>query len=199
MPQAAHTGEGEDRVFTGRETSVICAVMTTSSKRDPRVWTRRRRPLGRKQAAPSVTVGLLAAVFFATPAWASPGSESPANPAVGGVNLRLDSRTARRLLAETGSGASPNGDAAGSDKTRADETAGEKTDEPKLTVTTADKAAKKPSPGSEDSLAFLKDWPFWAIVGGVVIVGAATYMIVQNHNQKHACSAIYDAGCFGAK
>jgi hypothetical protein len=138
-------------------------------------------------------------MLLATPAWASPALEAPASVPARAVNLRLDSRTAGRLLAESGSGASSTEDDSGGDKSKTGDNAGEKSDEPKLTVTKADKAAKKPAADSGDNLAFLKDWPFWAIVGGVVIAGAATYMIVQNHNQKHACSAIYDAGCFGAK
>src|SRR3569623_2118494 len=73
-----------------------------------------------------------------------------------------------------------------------------KSDDMKLTVTRGDGQKKKPA-DSGDSLAFLKDWPFWAIVGGVVLAGAATFMIVENHNQKHACGAVYDGCCFGAK
>src|SRR3569623_1141416 len=103
-------------------------------------------------------------------------------------------RAAGRLLAAGDSDSLEGGDKASGE-------AGEgaaKSDEVKLTVTRGDGQKKKPA-DSGDSLAFLKDWPFWAIVGGVVLAGAATFMIVENHNQKHACGAVYDGCCFGAK
>jgi hypothetical protein len=144
-----------------------------------------------------VAVGLLATVLVAAPAWATPASGEPAAAPSSNVNLRLDGRAAGRLLADSDS--SLEGDKVSDDKTKADDKAGgEKPDEMKLTVTKGG-AAKPKAAGSDDSLAFLKDWPFWAIVGGVIIVGAATFMIVENHNQKHPCSSMYDAGCFGAK
>jgi hypothetical protein len=137
--------------------------------------------------------GLFLALFTTTPVWATP-AEATAAPA---LNLRLDGRTAGRLLAASDSDpGSEGGDSASADKAAGG--GGEKSDDVKLTVTRGDGQKKKPA-DSGDSLAFLKDWPFWAIVGGVVLAGAATFMIVENHNQKHACGAVYDAGCFGAK
>jgi len=139
----------------------------------------------------AMTAGLLAAMLATTPAYATPADATAATPA---VNLRLDGRAAGRLLAAGDSDSLEGGDKASGE-------AGEgaaKSDEVKLTVTRGDGQKKKPA-DSGDSLAFLKDWPFWAIVGGVVLAGAATFMIVENHNQKHACGAVYDGGCFGAK
>jgi hypothetical protein len=165
--------------------------MTTSSKREPQGWTRRRLPQNW-----IVTAGLLTAMSVAVPAWANPAAEDAvAASGSGAVNLHLDGRTAGRLLAAGDSEASPEGDKISDDKDKP----AEKSDEIKLTVTKGAQVKKQPAAGSDDSLAFLKDWPFWAIVGGVVLAGAATFMIVENHNQKHACNAMYDGGCFGAK
>lgn len=139
--------------------------------------------------------GVLAALLTATPAHATPADTTAATPA---VNLRLDGRAAGRLLAASDSDSLEGGGEKASDaKGEGGESAG-KSDEMKLTVTRGN-GQKKKAADSGDSLAFLKDWPFWAIVGGVVLAGAATFMIVENHNQKHACGAVYDAGCFGAK
>jgi len=140
-----------------------------------------------------VTAGLLVALLAAAPAHATPADATAAKPA---VNLRLDGRVAGRLLAASDTDSLEGGEKTGDAKEGA-EGAG-KSDDMKLTVTRGDGQKKKPA-DSGDSLAFLKDWPFWAIVGGVVLAGAATFMIVENHNQKHACGAVYDAGCFGAK
>jgi hypothetical protein len=74
-----------------------------------------------------------------------------------------------------------------------------KPDEVKLTVTKGNEAKKPPPPASGDSFAFVKDWPFWVIVGGVVVASAATYMIVRNSNQPHSCLGdTFPGGCHGA-
>ena len=133
---------------------------------------------------------------FATPSVEGAGARSRNAPALDRtVELRLDGRTAGRLLAET-----KESDASGGgDKAKADETPGEKGDDGvKTTVTKGAPPASK-STGSEDTFAFVKDWPFWAIVGGVVIVGASVYMINRNSSQDRACPGVYNAGCFGAK
>lgn len=149
--------------------------------------------------------GALLVVAGSAPAFATPLSQAvpaaaiaPTAAAVSpvgsaGVDLRLDSRTAGRLLAEGGAGS-------GDEKAKDDEKPGEKADEgPKLTVSKGPPAAPPKAPGSDDTFAFVKDWPFWAIVGGVVIVGASVYMINRNSNQERSCSSIYNGGCFGAK
>jgi len=138
---------------------------------------------------------LLGALLCPAPAWATPAEVTSTAPATPALNLRLDGRVAGRLLAASDSD-SIEGDKTSDAKAEGD-TAG-KSDDMKLTVTRGDGQRKK-SADSGDSMAFLKDWPFWAIVGGVVLAGAATFMIVENHNQKHACGAVYDGGCFGAK
>ena len=167
--------------------------MTTSSERESDgCWMRRRSP----RTGTLTTAGLLVALLAAAPAWATPAAVAPsvARP----VNLRLDGSAAGRSLAAADSDSSLTGDEKPSDDAAAKGEGAGKSDELKLTVSRSDGQKKKPA-DSGDSLAFLKDWPFWAIVGGVVLAGAATFMIVENHNQKHACGAVYDAGCFGAK
>jgi len=132
------------------------------------------------------------------PALATPAVELPvakaASTGAPGVDLRLDGRAAGRLLAESRDSDASGGD----DKSKADEKPGEKSDDVKMTVTKGAPPATK-STGSDDTFAFVKDWPFWAIVGGVVIVGASVYMINRNSNQDRSCPSVYNAGCFGAK
>lgn len=187
--------------------------MTTSSERESDGWMRRRSPrtrtrtpnesragksAGRHRLGLAGTATLLAALLASAPAWATPAQGVASAPGTSAVNLRLDGRAAGRLLAASDSdNLEGGGDKAADAKAEGGENAG-KSDDVKLTVTRGD-GQKKKAADSGDSLAFLKDWPFWAIVGGVVLAGAATFMIVENHNQKHACGAVYDAGCFGAK
>jgi len=141
---------------------------------------------------------MLGALLCPAPAWATPAEVTSTAPVTPALNLRLDGRVAGRLLAASDSDSlEGGGDKASDAKAEGADSAG-KSDDLKLTVTRGD-GQKKKSADSGDSMAFLKDWPFWAIVGGVVLAGAATFMIVENHNQKHACGAVYDAGCFGAK
>jgi len=152
--------------------------------------------VGRRALGLATTAGLLAALLVSAPAWATPAEVTATAPATPALNLRLDGRSAGRLLAASDSDSLEGGDKASDAKAEGGDAG--KPDDMKLTVTRGD-GQKKKTADSGDSLAFLKDWPFWAIVGGVVLAGAATFMIVENHNQKHACGAVYDAGCFGAK
>ncbi|HEY8927230.1 MAG TPA: hypothetical protein VIU64_22760 [Polyangia bacterium] len=158
-------------------------------------------PSRRPKKGRVLLAGLLLVTVGGTPAFATPSVEgasarSQDTPAAERkVELRLDGRAAGRLLAETkesdGSGAD--------DKSKADEKPGDKGDDGiKMTVTKGAPPAAK-STGSEDTFAFVKDWPFWAIVGGVVIVGASVYMINRNSSQDRNCPSVYNAGCFGAK
>ena len=152
-----------------------------------------RRGASSFPAAGALAGGLLAVLVAQGSAWASPGAFEPLSTATGAgsnLNLGLDGRTAGRLLA----------DARASD----DETpkAMDKPDDVKLTVLKGDdakRASAPPDPGKKDSFAFVKDWPFWVIVGGVIVAGAATYMLVQNSNQKHTCLLdTFSGGCHGA-
>src|SRR4051794_13983442 len=94
-------------------------------------------------------------------------------------NLHLDGRAAGRMLADAKE-TDPTVPTTDDDKAKS----GEKSDEIKMTVTKGPAGATpKKEPGSDDTFAFVKDWPFWAAVGGVVIVGAAIFMINRNSNQ----------------
>jgi hypothetical protein len=137
-------------------------------------------------------VGLLLTLLVQTPLRASPDLQPSArmgNVDLRSVDLRLDGATAGRLLAQS--------QESDNEKPKPEE----KPDDMKVTVTKggADSSKKAAAPAaSEDSFAFLKDWPFWVITGGVIIVGVATYMIVRNSNEKHSCPTLDDAGCYGA-
>jgi hypothetical protein len=176
--------------------------MVTSSTANPHVtpakstgWTRDRtgapgRPALRRLLGAALAVALCAvgATAFATPTGSAPGSlaASPASP-----NLGLDARSAVRLLAEADGKAS---EAPADDAKPAD-----KSSETKLTGTKGGDAPKQAAAGQNDTFAVVKDWPFWAIVGSVIIVGASVYMIDGKGNQEHSCPGVYNAGCFGAK
>lgn len=150
----------------------IPPVITTSFERESDGWMRHWSP--RTGRATAITAGLLATLLTTAPAWATSGDAPAAEPA---VNLHLDGHSAGRLLAASDSDSLEGGaDKDAAAKGPAGENAGEnagKSDELKMTVTRGDGQKKKPA-DSGDSMAFLKDWPFWAIVGGVVLAGAAT-------------------------
>jgi hypothetical protein len=123
-------------------------------------------------------------VFATTPkmVFASPWAGGGTAPAL--VNLRVDPSAARRILAAD-EGASQEND----------------TEKPKaMEDQAAPKATGKVAePPPESKFAFVKDWPFWVIVGGVVVASVATYMLVKNANDTPPCGARYTAGCFGAR
>jgi hypothetical protein len=121
-------------------------------------------------------------------AFAAPAAESgSAEP----VSLTLDPATGMRLaMAEDGA------------SQEADTEKPKPMDEPKITVTKvtgdgSEAAAKKKSGPKKDSFAFVKDWPFWVIVGGVVVAGVAVFMIYRNANQPEPCGSRFTSGCFG--
>lgn len=125
-------------------------------------------------------------VFATTPrvVLASPWLGAGPAPAPAPLNLRVDPSAARRILA-VDEGASQEND----------------TEKPKAME---DQAAPKPTgkpvaAAPESKFAFVKDWPFWVIVGGVVVASVATYMLVKNANDTPPCGARYTAGCFGAR
>jgi hypothetical protein len=143
-------------------------------------------------------VALGAGPAFANPAGSRDGTGGSVTAAAAfapaAPNLRLDGRAAGRMLADAKE-TDPSVPATEDDKGKPPE----KSDEIKMTVTKGPAGAtQQKAPGSDDTFAFMKDWPFWAAVGGVVIVGAAIFMINRNSNQNHSCSAVYSAGCFGA-
>jgi hypothetical protein len=126
-------------------------------------------------------VGLVALSMTPAAALASSGMGTAVPPAQ--VNLHIEPSAAGRILAVE-EGASQEAD----------------TEKPKsMNDQAAPRAVvAKPVQPPEDKLAFLKDWPFWVIVGGVIVAGAATYMLVKNANDVPPCGARYTQGCFGA-
>lgn len=160
-------------------------VMTSSK---PQVWVR-------VVVVAACAVGVALAPFAQGRAYASP----PAGPdrtdptsVSRAVDLRLGWDGARRVaMADVGEeGAAQEGDA---EKPRDMHTSSTQPP-PQPAATTATKA-----PPPNDPYAFLKDWPFWVIAGGVVIAGVAGYMIYANANQESPCSPRFDQGCFGER
>jgi hypothetical protein len=102
------------------------------------------------------------------------------------LNLRLNQSGATRVLAELG-GAAQEED---KEKPRS-------MDAPAPLPKSARNAAavKKEAP-PPDRFAFVKDWPFWVIVGGVVLAGVGGYMLLRNSNDKAPCAPQFNAGCF---
>jgi len=127
----------------------------------------------------------LALSTSADPALASPALGPLSRPAE--VNLRIDPSAATRVLAAD-EGASQEPDA---EKPKAMDD--------QASAAAAKAAGPKKPEAPEDKFAFAKDWPFWVIVGGVVVAGAATFMLVRNANDTPPCGARYTAGCFGAR
>jgi len=101
------------------------------------------------------------------------------------VNLRLDAVAATRVMAAEGAAQENDNDAP----------------KPMEKVTVTKKAAgEKPPEPPKDRFAFAKDWPFWVIVGGVLIAAGGTYMLLRNGNSTPACDhGTYTSGCFGAR
>ncbi len=132
-------------------------------------------------------LGLLLVPIAQRSALASPEVHPPSGAA--GVNLRLERAGATRVLAEL-SGASQEGD---SEKPKSMEAQANTEPAPGAAA-----AVKKEAP-PPDPYAFVKDWPFWVIVGGVVIAGAATYMLLRNSNEQGPCSPTFNGGCFGER
>lgn len=137
-----------------------------------------------------LVLGLLLAPIGQRVAMASPQLHPPARTNPAGLHLDLDNAAATRVLAQAS--AVPEGAAQESD---ADSP---KTVEPKKPVDPNTAAAKKEKP-PEDPFAMLKDWPFWVIVGSVVLAGAGTYMLLRNSNETPPCGDAFTAGCFGAR
>ena len=116
-------------------------------------------------------------------ALASPDLHPAGRPAE--VNLRLDHATATRLLSEL--------EGAAQEADRDQPRSMEEQAAPKAT------AAKK-APPPEDKFAFVKDWPFWVIVGGVLVAGVGAVILFQNSNKKAPCDmTTFTSGCFGSR
>jgi hypothetical protein len=105
------------------------------------------------------------------------------------VNLRLDRTGATRVMADLSGGAQE------SDTEKPKSMEAQASTEPAAGTASA---VKKEAP-PPDQFAFLKDWPFWVIVGGVVIAGAATYMLLSNSNEQGPCAPKFSGGCFGER
>jgi hypothetical protein len=132
-------------------------------------------------------LGLLLVPVGQRIAMASPELHPPTRPNAVNLHLELDNASATRVLAQEGTGAAQESDADAP-----------KTVEPKKPVDPNTAAMKKEKP-PEDPFAMVKDWPFWVIVGGVLVGGAVTYMLLRNSNETPPCGDAFNAGCFGAR
>jgi uncharacterized membrane protein len=132
-------------------------------------------------------LGLLLVPLGQHPAGASPSDISIARARNGAVNLGLNLGSATRVMAEL-SGAAQESD---HEKPKSMDEQAAPTQPPPTAAAAAKKAAPPPEP-----FAFVKDWPFWVIVGGVVIAGVGGYMLLHNSNQKAPCAPQFTAGCF---
>jgi hypothetical protein len=149
---------------------------------------RKRLAVGNLVIAPLV-LGLLLVPVGQRFAVASPELHPPARSNAVNLHLELDNSAATRVLAQD---SVPSGAAQESDADMP------KTVQPKKPVDPNTAAMKKEKP-PEDPFAIVKDWPFWVIVGGVVLVGAAGYMLLRNSNDTPPCGMDFAAGCFGAR
>lgn len=116
----------------------------------------------------------------------SPGADIGARPGAGAVNLRLTPGSATRVMAEL-SGAAQESDGQNPKSMEAQAAP------PPVVPNAAGVKKEAPPP---DQFGFLKDWPFWVIVGGVVVAGIGGYMLLHNSNQKAPCAPQFNAGCF---
>lgn len=133
-----------------------------------------------------LVLGLLLMPVAQRTAVASPDLHPPARSNPVNLHLDLDNTAATRVLAQEGAAQESDTDAP-------------KSVEPKKPADPNTAGVKKEK-APEDPFAMVKDWPFWVIVGGVVLVGAAGYMLLRNSNQTPPCdSGKFDAGCFGAR
>ncbi|MBC8133722.1 MAG: hypothetical protein H7X95_12130 [Deltaproteobacteria bacterium] len=139
---------------------------------------------------PPIVLGLLLLPLGQRPVAASPtvSAEVNSQSRPGSLNLRLNQGAATRVFAEL-SGAAQESD---TEKPKPMEGQGAATDPASPQAA----AVKKAPPPPEDKFAFVKDWPFWVIVGGVVIAGVGGYMLLRNSNQDAPCAPQFNAGCF---
>lgn len=131
-------------------------------------------------------LGLLLVPLAPHRAGASPRGDIGAEARPAAVNLRLNQGAATRVMAEL------SGSAQESD-TEKPKPMGE---DPAATQPPAQAAAVKKEAPPPDKFGFVKEWPFWVIVGGVVIASIGGYMLLRNSNQKAPCSADFNAGCY---
>lgn len=153
------------------------------------------RPLPKRIAASvvPVLVGLLTVSLVERPVLATPDLQGAGR--VNAINLNLDHAAATRVMADLSQG-TPSGAAqeADTEKPRSMEEQ-EKLEPGKKPAPTA---VKKEAP-PPDTFAFVHDWPFWVIVGGVVIAAAAGYMLLRNSNQESPCAPQFSGNCLGAR
>lgn len=134
-----------------------------------------------------VVAGLLLLPIVQRPALASPALQPSGRPSTVNFHLNLDNASATRVLAQEGAAQESDGDMPKTVEAK------------KKEADSGNAAAIKQEKPPEDPFAFVKDWPFWVIVGGVVLVGAAGYMLLRNSNDSGPCNAAFTAGCFGAR
>jgi hypothetical protein len=134
-------------------------------------------------------VGLLLVPLSQHPVMASPNLHPLEQPA-GQLNLRLEPASAKRVLADLSG-------AAQEDDREKPKSMDEQAVPPPAPGSAA--AVKKAPPPPDDPFAIVKDWPFWVIVGGVVVVGVAGYMLLRNSNQEGPCAPAFAAGCYGKR
>jgi hypothetical protein len=116
------------------------------------------------------------------------------------VDLRLDRAGATRVMAQASgeAGGAPAG-AAQEEDTQSPKSMEEQAQEVTVTKRPAGSSAKKKEEPPQDRFAFVKDWPFWVIVGGVLVAGVGGYILLKNSNQDGPCAPQFNGGCFGAR
>jgi hypothetical protein len=142
-----------------------------------------------------VAAGCILALLVAfTPRLAMAAPARQGNTTVRAINLHLDAEAARVALAESGAAQE-----ADSEKPRSMDTPAPPATATDGTGATSSVAAQPRPAGKPDKFGFVKEWPFWVIVGGVLIAGIATYMIVRNSNTEAPCADRFNGGCWGSR
>jgi hypothetical protein len=132
--------------------------------------------------------GLILAPIASTPALASSTVTPGSQPAA--VNLRIDGATATRVLSQA------EGAAQEADPDQPKPMEEQAVTGPRHPVVKVKKAVPPPPP---NHFAFLKDWPFWVIVGGVVVAGVGGLVLLHNSNKESPCGVQFTSGCFGSR
>ena len=134
--------------------------------------------------------GMLLVPLAQHPAMASSELVPPAHATE--VNLRLDRTGATRVLAETTG-------AAQEDDSQNPKSMEEQANQPVFVKRAPGSTAAKKEVPVKDRFAFVKDWPFWVIAGGVLLAGIGGYVLLKNSNKEGPCAPQFTSGCFGAK
>ena len=151
-------------------------------------------PSRSKRIRLAVAIGTCALALFLAPiaqraALAAPQAQMDDGARAGrpvSVDLRLNRVTATRVMAQEGAAQADDGEKPKSMEEKAK-------DAPNPNAA----AAAKAEPVPEDKFAFVKDWPFWVIVGGAVLLLGGGYYLLSNSNQKPPCDMQeFPGGCF---